>query len=272
MTVLIRNLAAGVAIVAAIAFAACGGDSSSSPSNGVGSISVTITSPLKVGQTAQASGIAMFSGGRTEPVTSGWRSDTIAVATATDSGVITGVGNGNAVISVSSGGQTGRQTIRVVPDYDGVWTGSYRVTTCSESGYVASQGFCAATLNTSAPVRFSVSQNGLSTSTAFSLGQLGFPTATASIDSAGVLTIADAVFSDTVTITARWSLQQATAGTVTGTVHQRWEVPNRTGEGVLDGEIISVSRAPGPPVGLALNARRSLVLRDAMFELGFGRP
>jgi hypothetical protein len=274
MTRLIRHATPGSLILIAFTFAACGGDSSSPSgpsSTGVQSISVTATSPVKVGQTVQASSVATFSGGRTEAITTGWRSDTASVAAVTDGGLITGVANGNAVISVSSGGRTGQQTIRVVPDYDGQWTGNYRVTTCAESGVFADQGFCAFVLNTSAPVRFTVSQSGLATNTGFALGQLGFPAAVAPIDAAGLLTIPDAVFSESVTITARWTVQQATAGALTGAVHQRWELPNRTGEGVLDGEIVSVSRAAAAPVGLSLRSRPSPTLHDAMLGAGFGR-
>lgn len=274
MTLLIRQVAAASVILIALTFVACGGDSSSPSgpsSNGVQSISVTATSPLKVGETAQASGVATISGGRTETIATGWRSDTVSVATVTDAGLITGVANGNAVISVSSGGRTGQQSIRVMPDYQGQWTGSYRVTTCSETGFFADQGFCVAVLNTSAPVRFTVSQSGLSTDTGFALGQLGFPTGAVPIDAAGLLTIPDTVFSEAVTITARWTLQQATAGALTGTVHQRWEVPNRTGEGVLDGEIVSVSRTAAAPVGLSLTSRPSPTLAGAMLRGGFRR-
>ena len=274
ITLLIRQVATASVILVALTFVACGGDSSSPSgpsSNGVQSISVTATSPLKVGETAQASGVATISGGRTEAVTTGWRSDTASVATVTDGGLITGLANGNTVISVSSGGRTGQQTIRVVPDYEGQWTGNYRVTTCAESGAFADQAFCAFVLNTSAPIRFSVSQSGLSTSTGFALGQLGFPAAVAPIDAAGLLTIPDAVFAESVTITARWTVQQATAGALTGTVHQRWELPNRTGEGVLDGEIISVSRAAAAPVGLSRSSPPPPTLAGAMLRGGFRR-
>jgi hypothetical protein len=95
-----------------------------------------------MGQTAQASGTESLSNGQTRPITAGWVSDVPAVATVTDAGLITGVGNGRATISVSAGGRQGQQVVRVVPDYQGQWSGALRVTSCTESGIFQQTDFC----------------------------------------------------------------------------------------------------------------------------------
>lgn len=242
--------AAVVALVAVLGLAvpsACGG-SPSSPGGGdgtptVSSIAVTVTTPLKVGQSAQATATATLSNGATEAVTSGWQSDAAGVATVSAIGVVAGVANGNATISIQSGGRQGQQVVRVVPDYDGTWTGTYLVTSCAESGYFTDQRFCAGTLNTSAPVRFTLTQSGTAVSSVFRLGQLSFPATAPTIAADGSLATGDTTLAETVRIVASWMLQQATAGALTGTTRQRWTVAGQTGEGVLDGRIETVSRA-----------------------------
>lgn len=50
--------------------------------------------------------------------------------------------NGRATIYVVAGGRQGQQSVRVVPDYQGRWSGGLRVTSCSQTGVFASVGFC----------------------------------------------------------------------------------------------------------------------------------
>jgi hypothetical protein len=64
----------------------------------------------------------------------GFKSDTPAVATSTDSGLVTGVTNGLANIYTIYAGKQGTKQIRVVPNYQGQWQGSYVVRSCTSSG------------------------------------------------------------------------------------------------------------------------------------------
>jgi hypothetical protein len=98
------------------------------------SVAVTVNNPLRVGETAQAAGTITLSNGQTQPVTTGWRSDAPAVATASDAGLVTAIGNGRATVFVVTGGRQGQQVVRVVPDYQGQWVGLLRVTSCTQTG------------------------------------------------------------------------------------------------------------------------------------------
>jgi hypothetical protein len=60
-----------------------------------------------MGQTTQASGTATLSNGQSQALTSAWQSDAPGVATVTDAGLLTGVGNGRATIYVMNGGRQG---------------------------------------------------------------------------------------------------------------------------------------------------------------------
>jgi hypothetical protein len=70
--------------------------------------------------------------------TSSWSSDSNAVATVEAStGRVTGVANGGVLISVDSGGRRGTKQIRVLPNFQGTWSGSYVVSSCSATGQIA---------------------------------------------------------------------------------------------------------------------------------------
>jgi|RhiMethySRZTD1v2_1073278.scaffolds.fasta_scaffold08592_7 Big-like domain-containing protein len=117
----------------------CGGDEGSSgpntsPSGTTTTVAVTVPAPVRMGQTAQASGNETLSGGQTRSITSGWLSDAPGVATVTTAGLVTGVANGRATIYVVAGGRQGQQVVRVVPDYQGTWSGGLRVTSCTGTG------------------------------------------------------------------------------------------------------------------------------------------
>ena len=126
----------------AAVMAACGDDSPTAPSGTTSSITVTVNSPVRMGQTTQASGTAMLSNGQSQAVTSGWLSDAPGVATVSDAGLVTGVSNGRATIYVVSGGRQGQQVTRVLPDYQGSWSGLLRVTACTQTGAWAAANVC----------------------------------------------------------------------------------------------------------------------------------
>jgi hypothetical protein len=95
---------------------------------------------LLVGKTAMATATATLANGQTRQVTTGWRSDTPAVATVTDSGTVTGMSNGLANIYVVFGGQQGAGSLRVAPNYHGEWAAMQVFTACSATGEFA--GVC----------------------------------------------------------------------------------------------------------------------------------
>jgi hypothetical protein len=139
-----------------------------------------VSSPLRVGQTTQATGAAALSNGQTQAVTSGWQSDVPSVATVTDAGLVTAVANGRANIYVVSGGQQGLAQVRVVPDLQGRWSGRLQVTACAPSAAWATINFCSEfPAGFSSTFGLSVTQSGELLSAVANYGSLAFPSTSA---------------------------------------------------------------------------------------------
>lgn len=231
--------------------AACGdSDSSGSPTSSSSTttgVAVTVSSPLRMGQTAQASGTETRSGGQTQNITTGWLSDAPAVATVTGAGLVTGVANGRATIYVVAGGRQGQQVIRVVPDYQGRWSGVLRVTSCTESGIFAQVDFCDEfPAGSTDGYTLALAQSGeLMTATA-SYGGPAFPGVAAPVreDGTSAFTPQMSITESGVTLTldAAFNINSLRVGELTGTVNEVWRVPNVTGEGRLTQDIVATTR------------------------------
>lgn len=95
-------------VAALVSLAACGGGGSSAkPDPTTSSISVTVNSPVRMGQTTQATGTATLSDGTSQILSTGWQSDAPGVAVVTSTGAVSGVSNGRATIFIVSGGRQG---------------------------------------------------------------------------------------------------------------------------------------------------------------------
>ena len=222
-----------------------GSPTSSSPTTT--GVAVTVSSPLRMGQTAQASGTETLSSGQTQSVTSGWLSDAPAVATVTGAGLVTGMTNGRATIHVVAGGRMGQQVVRAVPDYQGRWSGGLLVTSCSETGIFAQIDFCDEFANGSTSgYTLALAQSGeLMTATA-SYGGPGFPGVAAPVreDGTSVFTpqLSITESGTTLTIDAAFNINSLRVGELTGTVNEVWRIPNVTGEGRLLQNIVRTGR------------------------------
>lgn len=247
------TLALITSIVLAGAAAGCGGGGGggstsgpSAPSPTVSSVAVTVASPLKMGTTTQATGTASLSNGQSQSVTTGWRSDATAVASVTDAGLVTGVANGRATIYVVSGGRQGQQVIRVVPDYEGQWSGWLLVTGCTQSGAWAEIGFCELLPPGSQdPFGLGASQAGelLTARASYSSLALLFNPATAPIEGDGTASFSTTgVTSDGLIIDATWRVNAPQVGSLTGTVVEAWRVAGVAGEGRLVQDIVNAAR------------------------------
>src|SRR5262245_32830345 len=230
----------------------CGGSEGSgpgsSPSTVTSAVSVTVTGPIRMGQTAQASGTESLSNVQNRSITAGWQSDTPAVATVTDAGLVTGVANGRATISVSAGGRQGQQAVRVVPDYQGTWSGGLRVTTCTETGIFQQIDFCDDfPAGDTSGYLIALAQSGESMTATVTYGPTAiFPAIAGPVREDGTsvfaptLTITDEGV--TLTINAGFTINSTRVGEITGTVDEVWRVPNIAGEGRLVQSIVSMTR------------------------------
>lgn len=229
----------------------CGGEnpsgSSTSPSATTSSVTVSVPSPVRMGQTAQATGTESLSNGQSQPVTTGWQSDAPAVASVTNAGLVTGVSNGRATIFVLAGGRQGQQVVRVVPDYHGQWSGGLRVTSCTESGVFAEFDFC-----DDFPVGFTsgyavgLAQSGELMTASVTYGSLAFPSVAAPVreDGSSAFTATTSITDSgiTLTIDAGFVVNSTQVGAMSGTVTEVWRFPNVAGEGRLVQDIVSTSR------------------------------
>lgn len=235
-----------------VAATACDSESSgslpTSASPTTSAIAVTVTSPIKVDETAQATATASLTNGQSQAITTGWQSDAPNVATVTAAGLVTGVANGRATVFVVSGGRQGQQVVRVVPNYEGQWTGLLRVTGCTQTGPWAQAGFCdELPVGSIHGFTLGLSQAGESLTARSTYGPaIVFPPVMTGIDGDGGAAFT-ATFRDTaspgLTIEAEWRMVSAARGAFGGTVTERWTLPGVPGEGRLVQDIVSAGRA-----------------------------
>lgn len=239
-------------------FAACGdgnspagSSSTTAPSPTTTAVTVAVSSPVRVGQTAQATGSETLSDGQTRAITSGWLSDAAAVATVTNAGLVTGIANGRATIYVVAGGRQGQQVVRVVPDYQGRWSGGLRVTSCSQTGVFASAGFCD-DFQVGRTYRYalSLSQSGEQMTAIIDYGAPWlFPSVAAPIREDGTSAFAASMnavepeLGVTLSLEPAFTINSTRTGELTGTVNEVWRLPNVSGEGRLTQEIVSTTRS-----------------------------
>lgn len=252
------------AVAALVSLAACGGGGSSvNPDPTTSAISVTVSSPLRMGQTTQASGTATLSNGTSEVLSAGWQSDAPGVATVTGAGTVTGVANGLATIFVLSGGRQGQQLIRVVPDYQGTWSGGLRVTSCTQSGAWATERVCDDfRVNTVFEYTVSFAQSGESMTARASYGSpLEFPAVPAPIRADGTSSFsASLTYTEsgaTFSVSPTFEINSTRAGDLTGTVTEVWRAPNIPGEMRLVQEIVDTDRTSVS----ALDAQRGVTTK-----------
>jgi hypothetical protein len=229
--------------------AACGGDNSpSAPSPTTTAVTVTVSSPLRMGQTTQATGTEAVSDGQTRSITSGWLSDAPAVAAVTNSGLVTGIANGRATIHVVASGRQGQQVVRVVPDYQGRWSGGLRVTSCTETGIFADLDFCDdSPVGTTYRYSLSLLQSGEQMTALVDYGApLVFPSLAAPIREDGTSTFVPSLSVTesgvTYTVDAAFNITSTRVGELSGTANEVYRFPNVTGEGRINQEIVGTTR------------------------------
>ena len=138
------------AVLLSFGLVACGGSdgprSPISPSPTPSTTALVITSStdlLKINQSETFILTATMSDGSSRPAAGTWRSDSAAVATVYSNGRVTGAGSGETSISAESNGlRAAPRTIRVLPDYQGRWSGDWRVGGCTTDGDWARSDIC----------------------------------------------------------------------------------------------------------------------------------
>lgn len=236
----------------AAAGAACGGSKSpSTPSTPTPVVqSITVTSPssmLRIGTTETFTATAAMSNGASQPVAGGqWGSDNPAVARAeAATGRVTGVGSGTATIYVDYQGQRGTKLIRVVPDFQGTWSGSYFIDACQQSGDFAAIRFCSDfPAGSVLPTNLVLTQTDDRVEGRLFLGTLAGD-GRGPIDAGGTLTLTGTVASSPLTIDTVWLLRSETVGRATGRIDMVFRYAGALGDGRLQATIRDLNRTSG---------------------------
>src|SRR5712692_7764070 len=126
-----------LAVVVTLGVSACGGNSSSPSAPTTPTVrTLTISgapASLVVGQSATLSANASLSSGSSQTVNAAWQSDSVAVSV-DGNGLATGTATGSATITATYQGAIARVSIQSLTSYQGIWSGTYVVTTCDASG------------------------------------------------------------------------------------------------------------------------------------------
>jgi hypothetical protein len=241
-----RLSAAAAVMVLACGCGGEGGGSATGPSGGTVSVTVAMSNALRVGQSEQASATATLTSGGSQPVTTGFRSDSPGVATVTDGGMVTAVGGGLANVYVISGGRQGTKNLKVVPDFEGTWQGTYVVTRCTETGFFldpvkfCSDGFSA---GSAWPITASISQTQDTTTHAIRLGAATTNSASAVIGPEGSASVVTTVVTDPAFhIDLNVRVNSTTPGVITGTLSQTWAAAGLPGTGQFDATLTNFVR------------------------------
>ncbi len=148
--------------------AACGGGGSGSPTNPtpvtpaptVVSLSISPSTDLIAIQgTVTLGATATMSDGTTKAASGTWASDASAIASVDGTGKVTGVAPGQATVTVTYENVKATRAIRVVPDYQGNWTGDYTVLSCQDSGDFHQEDWCQAAMQDVVRVTLTLTQN-----------------------------------------------------------------------------------------------------------------
>ena len=234
-------------VLTPLVVAACGGGSSPT-APAVSTTGITIsgtTDMLRVQENVTFAAVASRSDGSTQAITD-WASDAPTVLTINAStGVATGLAAGNATITARHGGLTSTRLVRVVPHYQGTWTGRYLVSECSSSGDFSVIGWCSTLLGQNLPFGLVLSQTRDTVSGTVTFGEYT-GSVSGSMTVGGALTLAGVAVSGSASISIlSWNTNSATFGTMTGSFGQRVTSTAANGSVTQTGQILSASRSPG---------------------------
>jgi hypothetical protein len=130
-----------------------------------------------------------------------------------------------------------------IPNYTGIWSGSYVITGCTQNGTIAQVDLCSVATGT-APFSMNITQTsttpGAAVSGQFTLGTIPFNVSPTTIPGSGALTMTGSTTSSDglLTIVVTWSLSTPIQGTLT----QVWTAVGLSGTVNITGTISSASK------------------------------
>lgn len=235
--------------------AACGnsGGSPLSPASLSTITGITLAvNPPGVGATVTATATLSLSTGNFAVVSSGFTSDTPSVATVTAVGAVTGVSIGDVTIAVDYQGFKASRKVRVLPNYAGVFYGSYTLDACVDSGGFTDSGFCAGF--SAGSIGYLAVSNLQSADLTTLIGQfildpdflIGLGTTTGTISPSGNLAYAGMMLSGTKRADFRnFTGASPSVGHINGHFELVWTDSTMTGSGVKSCTIVDLVRSGG---------------------------
>jgi hypothetical protein len=211
------------------------------------SISVNLNTPA-VGSTVQATGTANLTGSLTSNITTGFSGDAPTIATVSSSGVVTGLAIGDVTISVDYQGMRGSKKVRILPNYAGTFTGSYRVDGCTETQGWIGTGFCSSiTIGSIFAVGLSTIQSPDLTQVAgvFQLGAQQTSIQSSAVAADGSIAFTSLAVSGTSRLDVSLAGTTPAAGQITGTFVQQYSDQTRSGNARVTCTLLSLTRSAG---------------------------
>jgi hypothetical protein len=211
---------------------------SPSPSSTASNISVALTSPMYLGFVQQATATTSPAG-----LTGTWNSADQRVASVDAAGNIRGLASGTTDITYTVGGTVGRASVRVLPEYAGVWRGEYSITSCSDNGAFRQIDFCKTYTRNGldAGMRAEWTQNGAEV-----IGRIGiapnWPDSdmnTGRIEDNGRLVFGGNINLDGFNIRATWELNSTERSVISpaGAMKEEWTFPGVQGSATITSSI-----------------------------------
>jgi len=255
------------ALVALVTAAGCGGGSSpAQPSGSPSSITVSSSSDqLHVGASETFTATAVLGNGQTQAVTGGtWGGDAPSVAMVEGgTGRVTGAGSGMVTIFVDYQGVRGSKLIRVLPNFQGTWSGSYIVTGCTQTGAFALADVCDDTFSTNRvlPMSMTSTQTRDAVNGQFALGSVA-GSGSGPVQTGGELNFVGTARSGDLSLDTTWSMHSAQPGRITGAARFIARFSGLSGEARIDVTIRDLNRTSSVQTGAPAVSRPVTSLAD----------
>ena len=248
---MVRRVLPLVLFSVCLTISACGDKAPSAPTV-VGPSSVTVSSTsdlLFIGASETFTGTATFAATGAQPLTGAtWGTDapdTVTVEAAT--GRVTGKASGQATVFADLQGARGTRLVRVLPNYQGAWSGGYSVDTCTESGDAIGSNICVEVFQVGRvlPVQLLMTQTRDAVAAQTFLGTIA-GAGTGPVQSDGMLLLASTSQTGGVSEQTAWRLVSSQPGRATGTMTIILRVSGASGEVRVGSTIHDLMRDSAP--------------------------
>ncbi len=244
--------------VALMTLSACGGGGGggtpTGPTKTPGNVVIgpSTAGMIKIGDEQTYTATVNWSDGSQTTETATWTSDNSSVATIDGTGKAHGVGSGEASLVGSTSHGTGVLKIRVVPNYQGTWTGDYTIRGCSATGAYDPREWCAGndgfTTGAILPIVMAFTQSADKVTGTLKLGSVTTnvdATTSIGIDGGLHLTSQGTFTGDdgsSNTITVNPASFRANGPSMVGSFTWTWTSPGYSGSAVISSDLNSVPR------------------------------